>query len=1623
MSAFINIKDSEREDIRNFSAAYNENWEALKKKEMDEFEKHGAIKKGSGIDSAAYGFKGVSDNRNRFAGVLRGWYMYNGLSVEEILSDNEEDLQKRIDLMDSFNKTFTRQAGDTEESYNKRVFDNLASMSAMMNNAGIGAAVPDPNKEYDAESFKSMVNHAYVYNDIAINISQIFNNGNFLDERINNIGISYNTDFRQKTVNAGVWSFTQRLSSSLMDVMSSENEYTNNSFENQEAADSFMDSLSVVEAYKDIYEKYPDVITGNASPKNMSNSTKVAVSSALSSREQATAETFASVFTDDYTAPEPERSENTRTLDANFADMSPEVFIAYLAGAQAANPNLGSTLDNIYMGDRSIAELLGEGGANHMDLEAAHGNMIAAAAYAIRSNLYSDAPQTVTFRDNGNIVSVYEQPVLNNENMLDPFYFVQTPEQLLSSLAGRDLSRYELDNFIQNIYINGKSLENVTPEQAAESIKNAMKLESADDVAIRTQDGFRPVLPPYPVSDIEENRDHTPRSRINSANGYNPPDAVAKRYNDKVNESKLHSRLCALEEVSLEEMEQARESKARFYNETYGQYAITSAEIMEQVINDPSAAERIIIGDRKLSAIMNRENAEFNNVKDYLDKAFTDGTPVLLVSEDGLKYTPVLDEVGDRSISDIAEQFSKAAQSMEIPKNAEKKAAEIKTLLGDKGFIMEPDEDIAQKMLASRGLPDHNVGNIRTADAYHAFAYIYTITERSRNIDYSEDPGYIVNVMDSIHIDGKSVLSDMTLPEPLTMDNMIDVLAPQVNKKIKDALENGNVVTARSGNFYHNYEYIPIIGGSKLNQLKDLALTSETALSEADRLMEEISSQMDASKAIVEKENIMQRGIQILYDEGDNIVLRNHYEVNSTVQETNVFKINKNMSPEDMNKTLRTIYIDEKNITDIINKPINAETLPEYMAKIREAMSLEGNHSIAIMEKNMPGGKRTAVVPHVDEKNLTREQMQKYSEMVVSAKRAEVDCRKDRIAAVRDAKPKLTIEKLVGKPNDPNGKDTDFFAWIDDYNKEIRDANPGIAENDSRLLTYKSCLEQLNYFRFPQRPSLPFDFMSAYMLSRKDENGNNYTLDFILSDSAEAKEAKKRMGREFFEIFHAGVPGVSNPKEIHYEKDILACPALKDKYVNVMMPVLKNMLEAVANQKLEYVDYSSAKSIREGLLKQNLLSNIVVDLAQDLPDSFRPMALALSDAIKPATMYLRTRNEYILSKSYENDDAVLDRPDGGLSESLHNYLYYDTLFENAGEDTYKRMTQVPIGLLDINTSRNIVVKQHRGEEIPVVDPFIDRKAENLGDTLSALANGTLTRENTSVPKGFSEDFDAALKKAEDISKEGKTTPIERLYDATAPSRTNITIKNMDELRNMSTPQLFSRLSGLPLVMLQNFDQEGFKIALDKICVNGVPISQSEKFGFRRLNDQINRAFSSLSADNPEDVPVIAQIKELSQHHFETECERAREKMLKMLEDSLFKGESRDFLMVKTSALEGFAAFMPPVVPEPGKKPEKISGFKWLAASRAEIRANEEDIKNYEKRVESKRLNRDILDDIKHQEDMLSNVNKTTKNVNKISVNVLQRNKEEVKSTTVTYEPTKPVAQREHDQRTNNQNSL
>ncbi len=398
--AFINVRESDRGKIHDIAKSYNEQNQQKKQREIEIMTKY-LYMDGNNIDHEAYGFKMGAD-RFRILGVMRAWYMYNGMSAEEILSEDPEVIERRTQLMQEFNYTFARQPDDTDESLRDRRLWYLSNMQDMIGR--MKPVIPETNSEITAESFQSYMDLANLQSDMAINITDEYYNGAYRNNYAQYSGTADSKTLHDENLYGGVHSSYRTVASSLCDIFAtsafehnlplseasayfdSHESMPKNRVETRDpetqrviSADlgdttvNLRKSLQRLHNFEQLSHEYNIDQLRNTSVRDMTTEAKGALATSLivSAQDPNSYDSYNDIFINDYVPGENRRDipvKDPNTVGYFFMHYNRnERLLSEVLGVDESELSTDDALQNIYINGRSLYEHLSEYDSDFME--------------------------------------------------------------------------------------------------------------------------------------------------------------------------------------------------------------------------------------------------------------------------------------------------------------------------------------------------------------------------------------------------------------------------------------------------------------------------------------------------------------------------------------------------------------------------------------------------------------------------------------------------------------------------------------------------------------------------------------------------------------------------------------------------------------------------------------------------------------------------------------------------------------------------------------------------------------------------------------------------------------------------------------------------------------------------------------------------------------------------------------------------------------------------------------------------------------------------------------------------------------------------------------------------------
>ncbi len=386
--AFINIRESDRGKIHDIAKSYNEQNQQKKQREVEIMTKY-LYMNGDNIDHEAYGFKTGAD-RFRILGVMRAWYMFRGMTPEEILSDSPAAASRREELMQEFHNNFSRHPDDTEESLRERRLHSLANMQDMVGR--MKPVIPETTTEITADSFQQYMDLANLQSDMAINISDEYFNGEYKGNYAQYSGTTDTKTLHDENLYSAVHSSYRTIAASLCDIFATSafehnlplNEasaYFDNyqsmqgnrvETKDQEtgrviysnlggATERLRKSLQRIHNFEQLSHEYNIDQLRNTSVRDISKEAKSAVATSLmSAQDPQSYESYNDIFVNEY-VPDASRKD----IPVNSPDTVGYFFMNYnsdtrlmseILGVDEADFSVDDALNNIYINGRNLRE-------------------------------------------------------------------------------------------------------------------------------------------------------------------------------------------------------------------------------------------------------------------------------------------------------------------------------------------------------------------------------------------------------------------------------------------------------------------------------------------------------------------------------------------------------------------------------------------------------------------------------------------------------------------------------------------------------------------------------------------------------------------------------------------------------------------------------------------------------------------------------------------------------------------------------------------------------------------------------------------------------------------------------------------------------------------------------------------------------------------------------------------------------------------------------------------------------------------------------------------------------------------------------------------------------------------
>lgn len=1603
MSSFISFDEGSRNAISEFSKNFSQTWENTKYNEQQELFNRGQ----SSYSSADYGFNSIGDSDSEgkdIVDLLRCWYLHNGMDAASILSDSEENVNKRHELMDSFNNTFIKDPDESEAGFRKRVNDNLMAMQNTSRSLNMLDALPVPGTTYDAEKYENMLITANLYGDISERISQVFNELTVDSDYLRDVGIVDPEAFFKSTDNSQIGSFCRDVTMAFSELASASAEDLAVETQSTRVRRLF----PIVSEYRTFYEanigdfSKNTLKAGNLSENARKDIERIApiansINDAPLEGARVSSQTYNQLFVDEYTAPQPQAAQNGspeaveyHTLDPMYFLQTPDDLLDSLA--EFLDVEEENVLDYIYLNNHDLSGLERD-----------------EAAEIIKDAMRLDSPDFVAIKTKGGGYIDVRPPFAASDN---PMFKASEEAARARNEQKAEISKQN----IENLNCLGDIFEAIpdVPEDKTENVEKARDnvnkaIENLDSEALKEamielgnnilpdeekRKEFADALDGDIVITLDDYSDFV----VSAADGYktivNNLDNRRKDITSYLENSSpipiaQDGASCMAAVRRMHEVTRARES---YYNRLSEEeknryalsYGIDNLFINGKRITEIIAEENPDIMERARKSMRHSLHKAVENIIDDEIREKVVERIAKAFSPDSTETVALYDEYNTHTFIPIVNAASSdITNTKELADKVERSAREYREI--------NAARERAARMIGYSGYSRYSYETSQFTDINAVDNnYLRSIIVGSSKEGPTDGAG-IMHDIGCVYINGVSPIADMQIPDNPSEEYILQNILPAAVKRIKEALASDETVIV-----YDEHDF-------NSGQFRTVSTTRMESIYESQSIMspEEMQKTVNRAKNASESANALNKVNEAVYwstreggtsDIGGRKVSAD-LDGNKLISAIIGAELPDNASDKELREAIGKIYIDGKNITDIVGQPVNGNTLSVYTAKIKEALSPENTSFMTCMRENSVEPRPVAILTTPSSIGLKPGQLENWAEksqMSLAFARSLKDGISLEVNKAKEA-PAALNAKLAG------GQNSDFFAWIEDYNNDIKAQNPGIAENDNRLLTYDKCTAQLSHLHIESKESVPANLMMLYMLGKKDNNGNNYTLDFIMSDTPEAKAAKKKIGKEFFEEFSLGAENAG----LRSEREVLAKPSLSQKYREHMIPALETMTATLSELKLPYVDYSSPESISQNLAKFNIISSMVSNYAANTFDSFKTPARTMSENIRTLTNMSNLRDKYISCPAYKESNYFVNSDLSELtSPEVSTLINYEYMRNVMGNDAIKNMGDTSLGFMrsssahDINNiSANYKNNKSLGNREAVSMLKGDWPLEKADK--SGQLNGAINK--------FANDMAAAKKDTEN-----GLNAKDALYKNAIPdmgirtAKSSISPISLVNIESAPAPQLLSALTGYPASSFQKYDDKVFREALSKVYVNGQPVMR--KFQFDALDDKVRWLESGLTAEGKVPTTPISQTDrdaQISKAKTEIvrEYNKAFQYISKTLKETLLEGSSTDYIMCKTD--DTFIGFVPagarlPVMQEP-KKVEKFGFLKRLASSPLEIRKNELEVELYEKnlaaynkRAAEESMRKDIIKDIEHQVNLLNTAARSSNYVKAINVSVLQR---------------------------------
>lgn len=958
---------------------------------------------------------------------------------------------------------------------------------------------------------------------------------------------------------------------------------------------------------------------------------------------------------------------------------------------------------------------------------------------------------------------------------IHPLYTLLSPIELISEVTDG------LHDDFTAIYINGRNMKLVPPQETAEAIRTAFKADSSSFVTVRHNfNTFTPIMPPY--------------GSFTSTVNLSERDA-RKQYDQKIASStekadQVHGILSDLygEEKKPLQIEDASTFKT--------DSSVSDEELIGDLadrrihdLNDPdnlASAERIVkrifIDGRNILDIVKKDpdkdfsREDFKACADYLRDHIEKNTsecivivPRALISERSQQTDPIVIMPKDSAWKTEEERVAGLAQknnaiisaigfALNIKENFQKtdeynNNKNVCTVNTHGGTVIE---DIIG---SNENLYTYVVSNKRYEEEVRKINEemgIETMDQADQIPEFSQDP----------YDDFLRYFAEPESPyeEAMGMLSQIVINGKRLNQVLKDE----GLVTARTGStaevlkaadvrlkkaissdsteymaVKHRQGYRAVMPA--LENVHDFSIIDEmNAKAEAARKAAEVLSDEKLNEIeMLNREIAENPSVRVISEEADQEKL-----IESVLGlEADEFK---NASPEQKRRMLGRIYVNGQNISAYLDRAAQNGTadIDQAAALIRNAFKVENQDFITVMNENSIEPRPVAIISG-DNLNHAVDLYDKHAKQFMDKINDSLEyagnLRQDVFRAVQES--------------------LDIYANVELYDRdrlhEYFDNNPSM------------------HFAIDQRTAA--DLVNLYLLSK------GYTVEELLSDSDEIREARREMAPELFSAlgYYQGQ---------FADRDTRAA-------------VLTDMAAAYAKLKAPYVDFNDPESIRENLPKAKLISAMGKSFGQIDAEPVK----GIIDRVVGCGSNLRAltdlRVDYIMNQAYMSGHMG----NAFNSETLVKGIKAQAAIDLAGNDSLKQACSIPAGNLDPQAMADVKIE----------DTYTDETHYYLisEDAFDKVRNGDFSDVKQAWNKERIEGFAAGIAQSRDIP---ENLAFANIVSQSACPKMNFTMEEYQGMSGKSGIEILSTISGIPLS--EKSSKELLLAAADTIYINGIPLS-------------------------------------------------------------------------------------------------------------------------------------------------------------------------------------------------------